>query len=104
MGLGEIIRICLSTNALVTGIVTVGLITIITYIALTFEKDIELSSDWANKLVSGLSEVILLFTASFVIIKAFESLTVGSQIELGSLFINAELTLFFILCLFLIID
>jgi len=95
MGLGEIIRICLSTNALVTGIVTVGLITIITYIALTFEKDIELSSDWAKKMVSGLSEVILLFTASFVIIKVFESLTVGSQIELGSLFINAELTLFF---------
>ncbi|KRK96593.1 GGDEF domain-containing protein [Companilactobacillus futsaii] len=95
MGLGEVIRICLSTNALVTGIMTVGLITIITYIALTFEKDIELSSDWANKLVSGLSEVILLFTASFVIIKVFESLTVGSRIELGSLFINAELTLFF---------
>lgn len=95
MGLGEIIRICLSTNALVTGIVTVGLITIITYIALTFEKDIEMSSDWANKLASGLSEVVLLFAASFVVIKVFESLTVGSRIELGSLFINAELTLFF---------
>lgn len=95
MGLGEIIRICLSTNALVTGIVTVGLITIITYIALTFEKDINLSSGWADKLVNGLSEIILLFTGSFIIIKVFESLNVGSQIEIVNLFITAELTLFF---------
>lgn len=94
MGLSEIIRICLSTNALVTGIVTVGLITIITYIALTFEKEINFSSAVMNKLAIGILEIAVLGAASFVIIKVFESLTVGSRIEIGSLFINAELALF----------
>lgn len=93
--LSEILRICLSTNSLVTGIVTVGLITIITYFAFTLEKKISTSSPFMEKTVVHASEIIALLVAGLIVEQVFESLTGGSIVELGGLYANAELTLLF---------
>lgn len=93
--LSEILRICLSTNSLVTGIVTVGLITIITYFAFTLEKKISTSSPFMEKTVVHASEIIALLVAGLIVEQVFESLTGGSTVELGGLYANAELTLLF---------
>ena len=97
--LSEIARICLSTNALVTGIVTIGLITIITYFAFTLEKKISESSPFFEKVVVDLLEMGVLLLGALIVEQVFESLTGGSTIELGGLYANAELTLLFY-CLF----
>lgn len=97
--LSEILRICLSTNALVTGIVTIGLITIITYFAFTLEKKISLASPFWERIAVGLSEMGVLLVAALIVEQVFESLTGGSAVELGGLYANAELTLLFY-CLF----
>ncbi len=97
--LSEIVRVCLSTNALVTGIVTIGLITIITYIAFMLERKISESSPFVKKVSVNVSEMFLLLLVMFIIEKVFESLTGGTEVELGGLFANAELTILFY-CLF----
>lgn len=97
--LNEILRICFSTNALVTGIVTIGLITIITYFAFTLEKKVSSSSPFLEKTLVHIAEMGVLLVAVLLVEQVFESLTGGSAVELGGLYANAELTLLFY-CLF----
>jgi len=97
--LDGIIRICFSTNALVTGIVTIGLITLITYFAFALEKKISVASPFLEKITVNLSEMGLLLIGALIVEQVFGSLTGGSAIELGGLYANAELTLLFY-CLF----
>ena len=93
--LNEIIKICFSTNALITGIVTIGLITLITYFAFVLEKKISVASPYFEKVIITFTEMFLLLLAVLVVEQVFESLTGGSEIELGGLYANAELTLLF---------
>jgi len=98
--LSEIVRVCLSTNALVTGVVTIGLITIITYIAFMLERKVSSASSFMKKAAINVSEMVLLLFVMFIVEKVFESLTGGTEVELGGLFANAELTILFY-CLFI---
>jgi hypothetical protein len=47
--LTEILRVCFSANALVTGIVTIGLISIITYISFVLERKVSVASSFFKK-------------------------------------------------------
>lgn len=98
--LDEIIRICFSTNALVTGVVTVGLITIITYFAFVLEKKISVASPFFERIAVGIAEMLLLLVTLFIVEQVFEGLTGGTAVELGGLYANAELTILFY-CLFI---
>jgi len=91
----EIIRICFSTNALITGVVTIGLITIITYLAFTLEKKVSLASPFLEKAIVDILEIIVLLIAALLVEQVFKGLTSGSKLELGGLYANAELTLLF---------
>ena len=96
----EIFRICFGTNALITCIVTIGLITLITYFAFTLEKKISAASPYFEKVIVTFLEMFLLLLAVLIVRQVFESLTGGSKVELGGLYANAELTLLFY-CLFI---
>lgn len=98
--LNEILRICFSINALITGIVTIGLITLITYFAFTLEKKISVSSPFWEKTLVNISEITVLLLAGLIVEQVFESMTGGGTVELGGLYANAELTLLFY-CLFI---
>lgn len=93
--LAEIIRICFSTNALMTGFVTIGLITIITYIAFMLERKISESSPFWQKVSINIAEIMLLLIAVLIINLVFRSLSNGTTVELGGLLANAELTILF---------
>lgn len=97
--LSEIFRICFSINSLITGIVTLGFITLITYFAFTLEKKINVTSPYLEKIIVNVSEMALLIIALLLVQRVFGSLTGGQMVELGGLYANAELTLLFY-CLF----
>ncbi len=93
--LTEILRICFSANALATGIVTIGLVTIITYISFVLERKISAASSFFRKVGINMAEMFLLFLMILLVTIVFKSLTGGSQVELGGLLANAELTILF---------
>jgi len=98
--LAEILRICFSTNALMTGFVTIGLITIITYIAFMLERKVSDGSSFLKKSIVNVSEIVLLAVTILIITLVFQGLTNGTKVELGGLLANAELTVLFY-CLFI---
>lgn len=98
--LDEIFRICFGTNALVTGVVTIGLIIIITYFAFGLEKKINVASPFFQRVMVGITEMLLLLVTLFLVEQVFEGLTGGTAVELGGLYANAELTVLFY-CLFI---
>ncbi|GEO58837.1 GGDEF domain-containing protein [Companilactobacillus bobalius] len=91
----EILRICFSANALVTGIVTIGLVTIITYISFILERKVSTASSFFKKVGINIAEMLLLLLMLLLVTIVFKSLTGGSQVELGGLLANAELTILF---------
>lgn len=98
--LTEILRVCFSANALVTGIVTIGLISIITYISFVLERKVSVASSFFKKVSINVAEMLLLILMLFIITIVFKSFTGGTEVELGGLLANAELTILFY-CLFI---